>query len=250
MEESVYEQFHNLEDSHFWFLGRRRIFLSLLEHFVVKNRTDLSILEIGCGPKGLLKYLASYGKVYGMDIAHQWLKICQDEGGQRLITGSGYALPIKRESFDIIGLFDTLEHIPDDIQVLKECRLAIKPGGYVFISVPAYQFLYSTNDRVSHHQRRYSRNELKLKLREAGIEPVHLTYFNSLLFPIILPIVLGKKFVEKYFSKRGSQSTNLSHALPPLVNNALTMIFSSESSLLKHVKFPFGHSLIAIGKKL
>ena len=249
MEETVYEQFYKLEEAHFWFLGRRRIFFKLLDTFVFKNQKGLKILEIGCGTGGFLSRLKERGYVVGLDIAHKWMKVCRERGFNELITASGYSLPFRNETMDLVCLFDTLEHIPDDVKVLEESRRVLKKGGYIFISVPAYQWLYSLNDKISHHQRRYTRGELVGKLRKAGLEPIKSTYINAFLFPMILPVILIKKIKERFFLPPGDQTTNLTHQFPGPINFVFATIFSSERFLLDKISFPFGHSLVAIGKK-
>ncbi len=249
MEETVYQQFYTLEEEHFWFIGRRNIFFRLLERFVFKGRNDLHILEIGCGTGGFLERLGKKGHVIGLDIAHHWMKVCQDRGFKDLVTASGYNLPFRDDTMDLVCLFDTLEHIPDDRKVLVESRRVLKKGGHVFISVPAYQWLYSLNDKVSHHQRRYTKGELLEKMVSAGLSPVKSTYINTFLFPMILPVIMIKKVKEKYFLNPGDQTTNLTHRFPEPINSVFATIFSSEGLFLDKISFPFGHSLVAIGKK-
>ena len=113
-------------------------------------------------------------------------------------VASAYELPVRAGSLDLITMFDTIEHVPDDLRALQEARRALRPGGLVFLSVPAYQFLYANNDRIAHHERRYTARALRRKLTATGFEPVQVTYFNTLLFPAILPLVLAKKAKERF----------------------------------------------------
>jgi SAM-dependent methyltransferase len=243
MESTAYRQFVELEEQHFWFRGRRRIFFHLLDR-LLRGRTDLTILEIGCGAGGFLGPLSAYGQVVGIDISHELIRFCQQRGPNRVLVGSGYDLPIRKHSVDLVAMFDTIEHIPDDERVLAQCREALKPGGKVFLSVPAYQFLYSENDRIAHHQRRYTRTELRKKLSAAGFRPDRVTYFNSFLFPMILPVVLLKKMKERLFGP--DEKTNLSHRIFKPANELFAGIMSSERLLLQEIEFPFGHSIIGM----
>ena len=248
MELSVYEQFAQLEEGHFWFRGRRTIFFDLIEQYLASEPPrPREILEIGCGAGGMLGPLGRFGRVTGMDISHDYMQYCRSRGHERVVTGSGYQLPFQDGSFDMVALFDVIEHIEDDLQVLKEVRRVLKPGGQVFISVPAYQFLFSQNDRVAHHLRRYTSTRLKSRLVEAGLAPAKLTYFNTFLFPLILPAVLVLKLKEKLFGLPEGL-TNLSHEFKEPVNSVFAWIMGAERWLLRHIEFPFGHSLIALAR--
>lgn len=245
MEETAYRQFIELEQNHFWFVGRRRIFFHLLER-ELGGRRDLTVLDIGCGAGGMLGALARYGQATGIDSSPELVEFCRSRGFERVQLGSAYELPADGGSVDVITLFDTIEHVPDDARALRECRRALAPDGVLFISVPAYQFLYANNDRVAHHERRYTARELRRKLIAAGFDHPRVTYFNTLLFPAILPAVLAKKAKER-FSDPGD-ATNLSHTLRPALNRALAAAMGSERHLLTHLNLPFGHSIIAIAR--
>ncbi len=244
MEPKAYETFAQLEDSHFWFVARRKIFFDLLDR-VVAGRVDLRVLEIGCGTGGMLGPLSRYGDVHGLDISHDCMQFCRQRGFRRMVTGSGYRLPYADNSFDLVTLFDTIEHIPDDRQVLEEARRVLRPGGQVFISTPAYQFLYSQNDRIAHHCRRYTAGSLKRVLRGAGLQIHRLTYFNTFLFPVILPVILLLKMKDRLFGLREGQH-NMSFRFPRPVHSMFACFMGSERFFLRHIEFPFGHSLIAL----
>ncbi len=245
MDEVAYRQFIELEESHFWFVGRRRIFFHLLDR-ELNGRRDASVLDVGCGAGGMLEPLSRYGEVTGIDTSAELVDFCHERGFDRVQVGSAYELPADPGSVDLVTLFDTIEHVPDDGRVLSECRRVLAPGGLVFISVPAYQFLYANNDRVAHHQRRYAARQLRRRLEAAGLTPTKVTYFNALLFPVILPAVLAKKLQERLTGP--SERTNLSHPVPPALNRLLAATMSAERHVLSRTSLPFGHSIIAIAR--
>jgi SAM-dependent methyltransferase len=245
VEETAYRQFVELEESHFWFVGRRKIFMHLLD-CELDARSDLTVLDVGCGAGGMLGPLSKYGEVTGVDTSPELVDFCRGRGFERVLVGSATDLPVDRGSVDLITLFDTIEHIADDGRALEQCRAALSADGLLFVSVPAYQFLYANNDRVAHHERRYTARQLRGKLISAGFTPTKVTYFNALLFPAILPVVLAKKLKERRSAP--DDTTNLSHQLPPILNRVLAATMSSERPLLSRTSLPFGHSIVAIAK--
>lgn len=247
MEETANRQFVELERTHFWFVGRRRIFFHLIDR-ELGGRTDATILDVGCGAGGMLEPLARYGDVTGVDMQQELVDFCHERGFPNVVLGDAYDLPAADGTVDLLTLFDTIEHVPDDARVLTEVHRVLKPGGIVFISVPAYQFLYANNDRVAHHERRYTGPRLRARLTAAGLQPIQVTYFNTFLFPAILPAVLAKKALER-LSDPGDR-TNLSHTMNPVMNRALAATMSAERRILARRSFPFGHSIIAIARRV
>lgn len=247
MELTAYLTFAALEDKHFWFVSRRRIFFDLLDR-ALRGKQDLDVLEIGCGTGGMLGAMQRYGRVHGVDVAKDFVAYCKQRGYQRVLTGSGYELPLASERFDVVGLFDTMEHIEDDQRALQEVRRVLRPGGIAFVSVPAYQFLWSQNDRIAHHCRRYTAPRLRRVMEAAGLRLKRLSYFNTFLFPLILPAVLTQKLLAR-LGRLPKDYNNASVPMPGPLNKLFTWIMSSERYLLRRISFPFGHSLLAIAER-
>ena len=248
MELTAYRQFADLEEKHFWFRGRRAIFLRLLDRLLA-GRSDLDVLEIGCGAGGLLRRLTRYGRVKGLELSRELAALCRERSDLPTVCGNAYQLPFASASQDLVCLFDTIEHIPDEARALAEIERVLRPSGLAFFSVPAYQFLYSNNDRVAHHCRRYTKRRLIDVVAAAGLAPVKVTYFNTFLFPAILPAVLLTKCKDRLLGISDPDRTNLSYKIPKPLNAALALIMSSERHLLSKLSFPTGHSLIGVFRK-
>jgi SAM-dependent methyltransferase len=195
----------------------------------------------------MLKPLQRYGRVTGLDFAEDSMRYCRSRGFDRVVTGSGSSLPFPDDSFDLVALFDVIEHIEDDRAVLEEVRRVLKPGGRVFISVPAYQFLFSQNDRVVHHLRRYTATGLRRVVAGAGLREEKVTYFNTFLFPLIFAALMVLKLKERLFG-RPEGETNLTHQFTGPINAVFTEVMCSERLFLRHMEMPFGHSLIAMAR--
>jgi len=247
MEADAYRTFAELEDRHFWFVSRRNIFFHLLRKLYEGQQKSLAVLEVGCGAGGMLPGLAEFGDVHGLDVAHDYVRYCKERGFHKVLTGSGYALPFPDASFDLVALYDTIEHIPDDHRAMAEVTRILRPGGRVMVSVPAHQWLFSQNDKIAHHFRRYTRSRLRKVFAGAGLAVEKLTYFNFLLFPIIVPVVLLQKLREK-LGLLPADAHNVRMPSRPM-NWLLTRIMSSERHLLPRVSLPTGHSLIGLATK-
>ncbi len=246
MEAEANRQFVELEADHFWFVGRRRIFAAVLER-ELGGRSGLRLLDVGCGAGGMLELLSRFGAVEGIDSSPELVAHCHARGFPAVWLGAAYALPADAERYDAACAFDVIEHIPDDVRALTEMRRVLVPGGRAFVSVPAYQFLYANNDRVAHHERRYTPRGLRRALLAAGLEPVQVTPFNALLFGAILPAVLAGKMLERI--RPPGERTNLSVALPRPLNTALAGLMGAERHVVRRANWPVGHSILAVARK-
>ena len=95
------------------------------------------------------------------------------------------ATALSESPFDLIGMFDVLEHIPEELETLVALREALAPGGRLMLTVPAHQYLWSYFDEAAHHCRRYSSQEIRDRLVEAGFEVEFLSQFMTCIFPIV-----------------------------------------------------------------
>jgi len=250
MDQAAYRQFLELERTHWWFRGRRSVYFGLLRSHLA-GRRPRRVLDLGCGMGGFLPGLAEIcDEVYPSDISVEGLERCAERGFPMGSVSSGYALPYADGSFDLVCMFDAIEHIPDDNRVMREVQRVLKPGGLVLVTVPAYQFLYANNDRVAQHQRRYTRPRLTAVFEQAGLEVERNTHSNVFLFPLILPVVLAIKVLEKLVApKAESDHTNLSWPIPGFVHDLLHRIFAAELPFSKRFDWPAGHSIAAIAAK-
>ncbi|KAA3629085.1 MAG: class I SAM-dependent methyltransferase [Proteobacteria bacterium] len=245
MREAAYRQFEALERSHFWFRARRRIFLALLDRFF-PARAQSRVLEVGCGTGGFLQPLQRYGDVDGLEISLDCAKRSRVARGCKIVNGNAERLPFADDTYDLVCLFDVLEHTKDDLRAMIEVGRVLKPGGVAFFSVPAYQFLFANNDRVAEHQRRYTRTALRATIESAGLVIEKSSYFNTFLFPIILPIVLARKCVEGIRGFDPGDRTNLDFPVPTFIGDMLYRVMALEAVVLTRHSFPVGHSLVAI----
>lgn len=250
MDQKAYEQFLGLERDHWWFRGRRAVYLGLLEHHLDGQRPR-RVLDLGCGNGGFLEGLDRIGDhVFPSDISLESLVTCAQRGFPDSAVSSGYALPFADASFDLVCMFDAIEHIEDDERAMREVARVLRPGGHILVSVPAYQFLYANNDRVAQHFRRYTRPRLAGVFEQAGLVVERNSHANIFLFPVILPAVLAIKLLEKVLKKDASSDhTNLSWPIPQFVHDLCFRLFAAELPFTKRFNWPVGHSITAIARR-
>ena len=146
-----------------------------------------------------------------------------------------------QENFAVVTAFDVIEHIDDDLAALQSMYGLLHSEGFFVCTVPAFNFLWSEHDNLNHHKRRYTKGELQRKLETVGFKVLKISYFNTLLFPVIW----GVRLAGRLLGKAGSD-----FVIPAWwINKILTLLFSAERLMLNYVSYPFGVSLLAIGQK-
>lgn len=243
MDPLLYRDIALNEERRWWDRGRRAILARFLRSFIQPGKRP-AMLSAGCGTGGELRFLSRYGRVTGIDNHEEALAFCRAASfGDAVVQGSIESLPFKDGSFDFVFALDVLEHLPDDRPALCEIKRVLRVDGIAFITVPAFQWLWSHADEREHHSRRYRRRELEALIRDAGLEPIRVTYYNTILF---LPIAAAKLISRLYEPK--ALATSEVH-LPGLINELSSYLFGLEARLLPRVNFPFGISILAIARR-
>jgi SAM-dependent methyltransferase len=243
-----YAEYFALEDKHWWFVGRRRLLLKLLGRVFrpADSGAPREILDVGCGTGTMLQHLSAYGNPTGADADAEAVYFCRKRGLENVLQLTDATLPFEPGTFDLVTMLDVLEHIDDDLGMLGEVFRVLKPDGLLLATVPAYRFLWGPQDEISLHKRRYRAKELKARLEQAGFSLVKLSYFNTLLFPFIAAIRLGRKIVPGQPDELKSDFT-LTNA--GFLNQLLASIFAWERHLITRFDLPFGVSIVALARK-
>lgn len=242
MNPAEYERMYRYEDHYWWFVSRRELVDSLVSRLQLPPRP--TIVDVGCGTGATATLLQRHGTVIGVDISPLALSWSRTRGLTNLLLASAERLPIARESVDVIIATDILEHLDDDIAVLREFHRVLKPGGYVVVTVPAYRILWSEHDLALMHRRRYVAGVLAKRARLAGFEVARLTYALFFLFPLALIMRLLKRKPPPHKEPEAQ--------LPPLpdwLNRFLIRFQRMETSLLHRCSFPWGVSVVAVLRK-
>jgi SAM-dependent methyltransferase len=241
-----YQVMFEVEDTYWWYVGMRSIFLSLLDG-QYKSRTDLKILDAGCGTGAMLSHLRPYGEVVGVDLSSEALRLAKkrEVEGCELVQSSLTDLPFVDEAFDLITSFDVICCIDDDELAFGEVSRVLRPGGRVILNLPAYNPLRSEHDLAVHIKRRYTRSDVALEVEKVGLTVERVAHANTLLFPLAAAVRVAKKLPDKSVSEARSDL----RTLPPLVNRCLARVLFLERSLLQRIDFPFGLSVVCVARK-
>lgn len=238
MERVVYDRMAALDSRHWWYRARRRILASLIERKLALPE-GARILEIGCGTGHNLEMLKRFGRVDAIEIDGAARAIASARLGHAVLNAPLPGLSgVAEGSYDLVALFDVLEHIEEDEEALVNIARLLKPGGRILLTVPAHPWLWSGHDRVNHHKRRYTRQTLSEVIEAAGLRLELLSWFNSLLFPLA---------AASRLAGRARKRDDSDDALPPApLNRLFELVFGLERYAVGRVPMPPGVSLVAI----
>ena len=235
MDEALWDAIARVEHRHWWFSGRREIVARVLERRLAPGA---SVLDIGCGTGFVLERLASRFDAWGLEPDAGVRSRASTEILPRILPGSTDDLSaLDGRRFQAVLLLDVIEHVDDDAAALRAAARALADGGFLLVTVPAHPWLWSEHDVMNAHRRRYTRAVLRQALGNAGLAPLHLTHFNTRLFPLALAHRLGRR-----------RDTLEALSVPAgWLNRALRTVFAGEARAVER-GYPFGLSLLALAR--
>lgn len=240
MERDAFALMADAERDHWWFRGRRDFIAATLRSLPLPP--DPSILDAGCGSGGNLALLAEFGRVFGFEHDAEALACARALGVGQLEPGMlPNGIPFADVGpFDVIGLFDVLEHLQQPIESLRALSARLAPGGAMVITVPALPILWGPHDVRHRHVRRYTRRTFREEVAEAGLRVEYLTSVNLLL----LPLAAMQRLRERVL---GYETGNL---IPtPWLNRLLYRVWRLEQALVPRRSLPLGLSLLAVVRR-
>lgn len=238
MQASEYSNIVREEKRHFWYQANRSFTQALLKKYIPS--TKIKILDAGCGVGGNWQILAKWGRVIGIDNHKSAIKHAKRYSYDKLLLGDVNNLPFSDKEFDLVTSFDVLYHqqvIPQ--KAISEFFRVLKPGGWLLVRVPAFEFLTGPHDLIVKTKHRFTTQEIKELFIESGFGVVKLTYFNASLF---LPLLVKRHFFNKLGSDIGP--------LPQFINWGLRQWLRLEEQIAQVVDLPFGTSVYCLASKL
>jgi ubiquinone/menaquinone biosynthesis C-methylase UbiE len=254
--ETYFEKLYQIEDRHFWFRTRQAFVSALTEQIIADFPPGYRVMEIGCGTGNLLKALESTcrnGVVFGLDLFWEGLAFAQQRTTAGLIQARAECMPFCNNQFDLIGMFDVLEHLENDEGILTSIQQMLKPGGKLLLTVPAHGELWSTFDLISYHQRRYEPSDLKAKLIKSGFSVEYMSECMQVLHPLAklrrkAPIILEP--LSNQEKERTRKRANQELSIMPGMNEIAFQLLRLELKQIKQRKtIARGTSIIVIAQK-
>lgn len=243
MNTEEYETMFGVENRHWWYVGLRQMIARAWRRHVFGDVSALRVLDVGCGTGANLETVWA-GEAAGIDISPEAISFCRRRGLVKTAIASALALPFDANCFDAVLSTDVLEHefIADKRGALMEMGRVLNPGGLLFVNVPAYQWLLSSHDAATRQDRRFSRGELARLLRSADFDPIDMTYWNTILFPVAAAVRIWRK-------KHPPEGSDLANPTGWLANGICGSLLNLERMLLKAGPLPYGLSLFAVARR-
>lgn len=250
--ESGFEALLQMQQEHFWYVGRHRFLLGLLSRHLEKSHR--AAIDLGGGAGGWIRYLLDNPMVrfdqYALGDSSKVALVAARKGLPATVDIFQVDLMSMhwKEKWDVVFLLDVIEHCPDDEAVLNQVYESLKPGGIVVVATPALMCFWSYNDEYSKHQRRYNIADYKKLASKTGFTLVDARYFMFFLSPLYW---LSRKTKRRQLSGQELKETvEKEHRLPhPAVNFVFSKIFSAETPVGQYIKFPWGTSVAGVFKK-
>lgn len=244
------EELHNIyrtEAEFWWYRGMRAITRALLDPLLTRNASRG--LDAGCGTGfEALDLARRYGiPMYGVDAAPLAIGYCRGRLFPRSAVASVMDLPFADNCFGLVVSLDVLSHLPagEDDRALKEFVRVLRPGGWLFLRVPAFRALRSRHSQWIAETHRYRAAELRRKISALDCTIVSSTYANSFLSPVAF-----LKFRVWENIRQAPARSGVEEVPAAWLNGILLAVLKLEATMIQRgFRFPFGQSLIVVARK-
>ncbi len=229
MQSAQFQLHAGVEDSHWWFAGRRQIMRDLVREVLPVSGAP-TVVDVGCGTGANLAALAEDYDCVGIDPSREAIELARRRfPGRRFLCGHapddlGEVMGQAR----LIVLMDVLEHVPDDFAFLSALLAASAPGAVFLVTVPANPSFWSAHDESNGHYRRYHEDRLRRTWAGLPVATLLLSHYNARLCPIAQAVRSWSRWRGHATGRAG---TDVSLPIRP-VNGGLRAVFAGESRVL------------------
>lgn len=202
-----------------------------------------------------MHHLRRYGHITGIEVDPRPATVARSRGYDLCQADAARGVPFPDASFDLVTALDVIEHVDDDAAILREAQRLLRPRVILAITTPAFQWLWSHNDVLNAHKRRYTARQLRERIEQAGFRIKRLTFGFCLIFPMVAPLILlrnrlgVKPRLSSYHFEQDAYQVEMEPA-PPWLNLMLWGAGRVEANLVKWFDLPVGTSLICIAEKI
>jgi len=239
------KDYFEIEEQSFWFVHRNNILIEIINRYSNGN----SFFDIGGGNGYVAKKLQENGfDAFLIEPGLEGIVNAQKRGVRKLINSTFQEACFKPNTLYNVGLFDVLEHIEDQDKILNDIYNVLTQDGMMFLTVPAFNLLWSDEDDYAGHFKRYRRNELVEIVRNHGFEVIYSTYFFSFLF---FPVLFFRAIPSKIgLYKANLRKTKKHHLTKYVSHKNLEMLFNIElKKILTCNTLKIGSSILVVAKK-
>lgn len=248
MNSRLVDIFGEVEDYHWWFEGRRKLLGQILDA-ELGGEKQVRILDVGCGTGGSFRFLGKYGAVEGIDKSPLAISWCKRKGMKQARVADAAETKAAANRYGVVTMLDVIEHMPKPEKALREAKRILVSGGVVVITVPACQAIWAKHDEMQGHQKRYSVEDLKVLARKSGLQWVEGGYFNV----VLMPIVAAVRWLSGWsaFAHLGEYDSRINFEIAKVgvANRILKLVFETEISLGRYIRYPIGVSAWGVLRK-
>jgi SAM-dependent methyltransferase len=232
------------EATHFWFRGFRR-FVAPVIATLAAGRTDLRIVDCGCGVGQNIRLLRPYGRVIGFDLDATAVRMTR-AAGSVVVHADAAHVPFPSDTFDLATSFDVLQCVEPDEAAVAEMARVLRPGGALLVTMAALDVLRGDHAESWGEVRRYTPASARRLIERAGLRLERLSF----LFGTLLPLMLAVRFVQRRLRPyRGVRHDSDIAVPPPAVNAILTALVTLEAKVSRRLPMPIGSSLLVVARK-
>jgi SAM-dependent methyltransferase len=245
MDAAEHQRLADFEEWYWWHRARQSIVTRLLARYV--GETPDGILDVGCGTGATTMAIANGGAVLGIDLGAEAVTSARARGLE-VAQMDATSIGARSESFGLVVALDVLEHLDDPMAAAREFRRALRPGGRLLVTVPAYQWLWSSHDVALGHRRRYTRHPLRTLLQGAGFEVDICSYVMSTALP---PAALMRLLERIPGRRRHDEEAESGYVdVPGWLNAILSRLVALDGHLVGRLPIPAGLTVVALARRL